>query len=144
MYVCMYVCMYLSIYLSIYLSKHVCMYVCMYVSICASIYSLLREEQMCPCPVDWGHRICRLLLCRRVRSPKECPSYDIKQSDGEVPVMLKLWGMQGTPSLPSFPGPLWLGVAAPDRVLSMSQIELNRVLILNWIAWNRTVLRFKL
>ena len=32
--------------------------------------------------------------------------YDIKQSDGEVPVMLELWGMQSTSSLPSLPGSL--------------------------------------
>ena len=56
---------------------------------------------------------------------KECPRYDTKQSDGEVPVMPELWGMQRTPSLPSLPGPLWFGVVAPDRVLSMGQMELN-------------------
>ena len=39
--------------------------------------------------------------------------------------MLKFWGMWSTPSLPSLPGPLWLGVIAPDKVLSMGQIELN-------------------
>ena len=36
----------------------------------------------------------------------ECPAYDIKQSDGEVPVMLELWGMWSTPSLSLLPGPL--------------------------------------
>ena len=45
--------------------------------------------------------------------------------------MLELWGMQSTPSLPSLPGPLWSGVIAPDGVLSMGQIELNYVLMLN-------------
>ena len=45
--------------------------------------------------------------------------------------MLELWGMWSTPSLPSFPGPIWLGVVELDRVLSMGQIELNCVLILN-------------
>ena len=40
------------------------------------------------------------------------------------PVMLKLWGMRSTPSLPSLPGPLWFGVVASDRVLYMGQIEL--------------------
>ena len=45
--------------------------------------------------------------------------------------MLELWGMQSTPSLPSLPGLLWPGVVAPDRVLSMCQIELNSVLMLN-------------
>ena len=45
--------------------------------------------------------------------------YDIKQSDGEVPVMLGLWGMRSTPSLPLLPGPLRPGVVAPDRALAM-------------------------
>ena len=52
-------------------------------------------------------------------TPHECPGYDTKQFDGEVPVMLKLWGMRSTPSLPVLPGPLWPRVVAPDRVLSM-------------------------
>ena len=47
--------------------------------------------------------------------------------------------MQSTPSLPLLPDPLWPGVVAPDRVLSMGQIELNSVLKVNWIVWNRTV-----
>ena len=38
----------------------------------------------------------------------------------------------------------WPGGVAPDRILSMSQIELNCVLMLNWIIWNRTVLTLKL
>ena len=64
----------------------------------------------------------------------ECPVYDTKQFDGEVPVMLELWRMQSTSSLPSLPGLLWSRVAAPDRVLSMGQIELNCELMLNRIA----------
>ena len=36
----------------------------------------------------------------------ECPAYDTKQSDGKVPVMLGLWGIRSTPSLPLLPGPL--------------------------------------
>ena len=51
--------------------------------------------------------------------PNECPGYDTKQSDGEVSAVLELWGMRSTPSLPSLPGPLWPGVLAPDRALSM-------------------------
>ena len=39
-------------------------------------------------------------------SPNECPVYDTKQSDGEVPVILEFGGMQNTPSLLSLPGPL--------------------------------------
>ena len=73
-----------------------------------------------PCPVGWGCRIHWLHLCRGVRlHPNECPGYDTKQSDGEVPVMLELRGMQSTPLLPLLPGPLWPGVVAPDRALSM-------------------------
>ena len=85
------------------------------------------------CPLDWGCTIHRLHLCR-------CPGYDTKQSDGEVQVMLELWEMLSTLSLPSLPGPLWLGAVSPDRALSMSQIELNWVFMLNWIVWDGTVL----
>ena len=42
-----------------------------------------------------------------------------QSSDSEVPVMLELLGMQSTPFLPSFSGPLWHGVVSPDRVLSI-------------------------
>ena len=48
--------------------------------------------------------------------------------------------MRHTSSLLSLPGPLWLGVVAPDRVLSMGQIELNCELMLNRIVWDKTVL----
>ena len=67
-------------------------------------------------------------------SSNECPRYDTKQSNGEVPV---LWGMLDTPLLTSLQGPLWPGVAKP--VLSMGRIELNCVLVLNWIVWNETL-----
>ena len=58
------------------------------------------------CPVSWGCRIHQLLLSRRGRTPNECPEYDTKQSNGEVPVMLELWGMWSISSLSSLPGPL--------------------------------------
>ena len=54
-----------------------------------------------------------------VEFTNECTGYDTKQPDGEVPVMLGLWGMRSTPSLPLLPGPLRPGVIAPDRALSM-------------------------
>ena len=54
-----------------------------------------------------------------LRPPNECPGYDIKQSDCEVPVMLGPWGIWGTISLPLLHGPLWPSVVAPDRALSM-------------------------
>ena len=65
----------------------------------------------------------------RSKNPNECPGYDTKQSDFEALVMLKLWGMRSTPSLPSIPCPLSSGVVAPDRVLCMGQIELNCVIM---------------
>ena len=93
------------------------------------------------CPVSWGCRIHWLFLCRGVKHPSDkFPVYDTKQSDAEVPVMLKLWGMQSSPLLPSLPGQLLLEVVVPERVLSTGKIELNNVLMLNWIVWNRTVL----
>ena len=57
----------------------------------------------------------------------KCPGYDTKQTDGEALEMLELWRMQSTPSLPSLPGPLWLGVVALESVLSMSQIEVFHI-----------------
>ena len=66
------------------------------------------------CSIHW------LLLCRGViPPPNECSGYDTKHSDGEAPVMLELWGMQSTPSLPFLPGSPWPGIVAPDRVQSM-------------------------
>ena len=91
------------------------------------------------CSVSWDCRIYWLLLFREVRHLNECPGCVTKQSDGLVPVMLELWGMQSTPLLSSFPGPHWPREVAPDRILSMGQIELNCLLMLSWIVWNRTV-----
>ena len=51
-----------------------------------------------------------------------CPGYDIKPSDGKSPA-LEILGMQSSSLLPLLPDPLWPGVIAPDRVLSMGQIE---------------------
>ena len=42
--------------------------------------------------------------------------------------MLGLWGKQSTSSLPLLPGPLWPEMIAPDRALSMGQIELTAYL----------------
>ena len=99
------------------------------------------------CLINWGWWKHWLHLCRRVRPPpptNECLGYDIKQSDAEVPVMMELWRMGSTSSLPLLLGPLWPGVIASDKVLSTGQIELNCILMLNWTAWNRTVLTCKL
>ena len=65
--------------------------------------------------------------------PNECPVYDIKHSDGEVPVMLELWGTRSIPSLPMLPGPLWPGMVAPDKGPIYGQNRTNWILMLNWI-----------
>ena len=94
------------------------------------------------CPVGWGCRIHRLLLCRGVRPPpNECPGYDTKQSDGEVPAVLELWGMGSSPSLPSLPGPLWPGVVAPDKGPIYRLNRTNSILMLNRIVWVNGIAR---
>ena len=45
--------------------------------------------------------------------------------------MLELWAMQSTPSLSSLPGSFFPAVVAPEKVLSLGQIEINSVLRLN-------------
>ena len=76
--------------------------------------------------VGWGCRTHWLHLCCWVSPPpvvNKCPGYDIKQSDGEVPVMLELWRMQSAPSLLLLPGLLRSSVLAPD----MGEIELFEI-----------------
>ena len=63
--------------------------------------------------------------------PNEYSGYDTKQSHGEALVMLKLWGMPSTPSLPSLQG-----VVTPEWFLFMGQVDLKFVITLNWIVWN--------
>ena len=41
-------------------------------------------------PVGCVFRINRVHLCRELRHHNECPGYDIRPSDGEVPVKLEL------------------------------------------------------
>ena len=82
--------------------------------------------------------------------PNESPGYDTKHFDDEVPVLLELWEMWSTPSLTLLQSPLWPGLVAPDRVLSIGQLEIKHgfesllLLPLNWsfmlnrLIWNRT------
>ena len=86
------------------------------------------------CPVGWGCRIHWLLLCRGVKTPlpSKCPEYDTKQSDDAGALGIVEYPFIATALL-------WPGVVAPNRVLSMGQIELNCVLKLNWFVWTRTV-----
>ena len=127
---CVCVCVWVSPYEGVFMQS---------VYLCECFYWKPKHQY---CPVGWGCKIHRLHLCWRVRPPQRVSRYDTKQSDGEVPVMLELWGIRGTPSWSSLPGPLWLGVVVSDRVLCIGQIELNCVLMLNWIARNKTALIF--
>ena len=95
-------------------------------------------------PVGWGCRIIRLLLWRGVRHPNECTRHDKKQYVGDASAMLEFWAMRSTPSLLSLLAPLWTRVVAPDRILSIGQIELNCVTMLNLFVWEESVLTFKL
>ena len=52
--------------------------------------------------------------------------------------------MKSTPPLSSLPGPLWPEMVTPHRALSIGQIEVNCVWMLNWIAWNRTIYMYKM
>ena len=45
-------------------------------------------------------------LQRGKAPPNECPGYETKQFDSDARVMLELWGMLSTPSLPLLQGPL--------------------------------------
>ncbi len=110
------------------------------------LYWIFCPTSSIPRPVSWGSRIHWLHLYSGGKSPhsNECPGYDTKQSHGEVLLMLELWGMWSTPLLQLLPGPLWARVVGPDRVLSIGQIELNCIIMLNWIDWHWTVLTFKL
>ena len=57
-------------------------------------------------------------LQRGKTPPKECPGYDIKQSDYKTPVYAGALGNTKNHLWSSLLGSVWPGVAALDRVLS--------------------------
>ena len=95
---------------------------------CVDTSIRLLENDMKKSPVGWGCRIRRLHLCREVRPPNVSLGYDTKQSTGEVPEILELWGIRSTPSLPLLLGPLLPAMVAPDRTRTMDWIELTAYL----------------
>ena len=112
----------ISIYLSYYMLESIHAFILLEIeTFLDCIHIFISSCMHICCPVGSFCRIHRLHLCREVRPPPQRVSgmYDTKQSDRAVPAMLELWEMQSTPSLPSFPGPLWPSVVAPDRALSM-------------------------
>ena len=77
-----------------------------------------------PISVLWPNRLGEQntptsFLQRSQSVPSECPGYNTKQSNGDVSVMLELWGMQSTPLSPSLQCLFWLSIVAPDKAVSM-------------------------
>ena len=67
---------------------------CLSRSLTADLYDLIRKIALSAREVGTvEYTDC--VTAEGVRHPSnECPEHDIKQSDGEAPVMLELWGMQ--------------------------------------------------
>ena len=119
--------------------KYVCMYVCACTHTHTHTHSMekrIKHLTQFQIAQSAGAVEYTMPLSKGVRPPHQWVSwiYNTKQSDGEVPVMLTLRRMQSISSLPSLPDPLWPSVVVLDRVLSMSQIELNCIFMLNWIV----------
>ena len=91
---------YIKFYLSIYQSINFILFITGTVVSGCRIYRLhlcrRLPQRVYYGTVGWGCRIHRLHLCREARPPQRMSRYDSKQSDGEIPVMLELWGMQRT------------------------------------------------
>ena len=101
-----------------------------------SPYSLYYNSHLLFTTIWWPSRMGQqntltASLQKGKNSLNERHEYNTKQSDDETPIIMELSGMQSTPSLPSLPGPPRPGVVAPERVLSVGQIELNSVIMLN-------------
>ena len=54
-------------------------------------------------------------LQRSKTPPMSVLIYYVKQSGGKAPLILELWEMWSTSSLPSLISPLWLRLVAPDK-----------------------------
>ena len=94
-------------------------------------------------PVGWSRRMHQMHLCRGVRLPPPWVSSIWHKS-------IWWWGSSNAGALGNaeylfiaftLRCLLWFGVVPPDKVLSTGQIELNWVLMLNWIleielSWN--------
>ena len=101
-------------------------------------------------PVSWSCRIHRRLHLS-MTSPFSTNVLDMsfKNLMDEGLKTLELRRMQSTRFWPSLPGPLWLGVVLPDRVLFVIKwncltfkMSANKWVMLNSIVWNRAVRLF--
>ena len=77
---------------------------------CLLFSNIFSHTSNCPGAEEYTDYI----SAERKDSPNECRGYDTKQADGEASVILELWGMRCTPSLPLLPGPLLFRVVAPE------------------------------
>ena len=89
-------------------------------------------------PVSWSCRIHRLHLCRDVRLPQRVSWIWHETIWWWGSCNAWALGNRSTSSLLSLLGSLCPRGVAPERALSMGQIEQN-VIMLKWILWNRTV-----
>ena len=111
---------------------------------------IINECNKLACPVGWSGKIHRLHTCRRIRLPSQWVSWNnTKQFDGEVPVMLELWGTRSPPLLPLLRnGSTWSDpiyrLNRTSCILMLNWIVWIRTVWLNWIAWNRNVFTIKL
>ena len=85
---------------------------------CRLILSIYQSQSS---PVDCIRH--RLHLSRAVRPPQRVSCILHKTAWWWVSSP-RVWGNAAYPFIPSLPGPLRAGVVAPDRVLSIGQIEL--------------------
>ena len=112
-------CLYIYIY--IYIS--VCFFkITAYSYFCLKTFNTVDFAKIWPSQL--GLKNTPTTLQHRGKPPTMSVLFMTKQFDGEASLMLELWGMQSTSSLFLLPGLLWSGEVAPDRVLSMGQIEL--------------------
>ena len=88
-----------------------------YVHVCVCVYIYIYVAQLAAA-VEYTESISE----ERLNTCNESSGYDIKQSDSKASA-LEICGLWSTCTLPLFPGPLWLGVVALDRVLSVDWIE---------------------
>ena len=89
--------------------------------------------------VGWGYRIQR-------RNTQQQVSYIIQgwgSNNNPRMGLQNCWSFGEWRAIPLLPGLLCPGVVESDGYQSMGQIELNWILMLNWIFWKRTVLKFK-
>ena len=98
-------------------------------------------DEIINAPPIFGHHCwvleyadCILCTGGRIPPPRVNPGYDTK-------LHLEIGKVWSTPSLPLLPGPLWLGVEVPVRVLSVSWIGLFENHLYSIRQWAKNLFR---